>query len=525
MGRTFRAALIIAGAIILVALVAARLLGVLSATWFTPLNLGLIPIVALIVAIIFHRRSDLANAARTIDARAGSKELFLTAALIEQTPGAYREVVTEQAEARAGKVSAAKLLPFHWLPGLRDTAIVAAVLAAAYLWLPQLDPFKMDARRQETTKQQQRLEETRKITAVRKQELEAKSGVLTEQVDRALAKLDQTLKQAKPEERELNTKKLNEEAQDFSELWKKLATQLPKSASEQMEKAAQNFGDTKNQQEMKELINQLKQGDPKGLQQALEKMRQELKAIAEQPPGPEQKKQMEKLARDLAKMTDKLREQLGEKGVDDALKRALEQMDAAKLQELAKQGAEAAADSLQLSKDELARAAEMFKDMKNIEDAMKNLQAAKQLNEKGGLDGKDAEGAGAESMADYEKLYQKLLAERGDGPPGGQGNQPGQGRAGNQPGVGQGGTVGEDPTAKTNTKEEKAKTQTTAGKLLMQWKDEGVGDIGKRSADYEAAVRAVKEGVAEAIRNEQVPPGYHSAIQKYFDRLPTEQKK
>jgi hypothetical protein len=204
--------------------------------------------------------------------------------------------------------------------------------------------------------------------------------------------------------------------------------------------------------------------------------------------------------------------------VDEALKRALEQMDAAKMQDLAKQAAEAAGDSLQLSKEELERVAEMFKDMKNVEDAMKNLQAAKQLNEKGGLDGKDAKDAGAESQEDYEKLYQKLLAERGGG------QQVGRG-GGQNPQVGAGGTVGEDKTAKTNTKAEKAKTKTTAGALLMQWKDEGVGDIGQRTADYEAAVRAVKEGVAEAIRNEQVPPGYHSAIQKYFDRLPAQPRK
>jgi hypothetical protein len=82
--------------------------------------------------------------------------------------------------------------------------------------------------------------------------------------------------------------------------------------------------------------------------------------------------------------------------------------------------------------------------------------------------------------------------------------------------------MGEDPTAKTGLKDEKEKSQIGAGKLLMQWKDEGVGEVGNRSAEYQAAVRAIKDGVAEAIRNEQIPPGYHSAIQKYFDRLPAE---
>jgi hypothetical protein len=82
--------------------------------------------------------------------------------------------------------------------------------------------------------------------------------------------------------------------------------------------------------------------------------------------------------------------------------------------------------------------------------------------------------------------------------------------------------MGEDPNAKTAMKDEKEKSQLGAGKLLMQWKEEGVGEIGQRNADYQAAIRAVKEGAAEAIRNEQIPPGYHTAIQKYFDRLPAE---
>jgi hypothetical protein len=30
----------------------------------------------------------------------------------------------------------------------------------------------------------------------------------------------------------------------------------------------------------------------------------------------------------------------------------------------------------------------------------------------------------------------------------------------------------------------------------------------------------VKQGVSEAIQQEQVPPGYHEAIKKYFDTLP-----
>ena len=191
----------------------------------------------------------------------------------------------------------------------------------------------------------------------------------------------------------------------------------------------------------------------------------------------------------------------------------------AKNKDAAKDALQAAADSLNLTKEELEKLAENFKDANNLEDALKNLAKAKQLNEDGKLDGA---GAGdAKTMADYEKLYNDLIAQ-GQGQGDGQGQ--GQGKAGKNPGLGNGGTVGEDPNALTKTKDEKSKTKMGAGKLLMQWKEEGVGETGQKVEDYQDAVRAVKEGVAEAIRNERIPPGYHGAIQKYFDRLPEKGK-
>jgi hypothetical protein len=167
----------------------------------------------------------------------------------------------------------------------------------------------------------------------------------------------------------------------------------------------------------------------------------------------------------------------------------------------------------------------MFKDMQNLEDALKNLAAAKQLNDQGKLDGKEAQNAGANSPQDYQKLYDEMMrrlaeAGEGEGEGDGQGNKAGRGKAGKNPGIGKGGTLGEDESTKSGFKTEKATTQLGAGKLLMEWKEEGVGETGRKAGDYNDAVRAVKQGVAEAIRNERVPPGYHGAIQKYFDRLP-----
>jgi hypothetical protein len=518
-GRNLHLAALLLAAVVFLALLCARLLALLPSAWFTPVTLAAVPVVAVVVALLLTRRPAAAHVARTVDERAKTKELFLTAALIGQSPGEYRDIVVSQAEERAAELSAARLFPLRWLPGARNVVIALGALVAAMLWLPQLDPFKMQEKREEVTKQQARLAETKRITAIRKEELKEKGSALAEQVDAALAKLDKTLKEAKPQERDLNAKKLNEEAQDFSELWKKVAAQIPKDA---LDKAAQQFGDSQQRQTMRELLDKLKKGDAEGLRQAMEKLRQQMQEIAKKPDGAEKKEQLEKLAKELGQMASQLREQLGDKALNEALARAAEQMDLSKLAGLAKDALDAANQSLQLSQEELQRLAEMFKDAQNLEDALKNLAAAKQLNELGRLDGKDAQNAGAGSQQDYQKLYEDLMrrmAESGEG----QGQGPGQGgrgKSGPNPGIGQGGTVGEDDTTKTNFQKEKATTRLGAGKLLMEWKEQGVGDTGSKAGDYNDAVRAVKQGVAEAIRNERVPPGYHGAIQKYFDNLP-----
>ena len=524
-GRRLHFAALIFSALALVALLCARLLALLPNAWFTPLTLCAVPALALVTAAILMRRPAPAHVARALDERARSKELFLTATMIDQAPGEYRGIVLSQSEERAAQLDTVRLFPLRWLPGARNIALALTVLTAGALWLPTLDPFRMGEKRQAQTKQDARLAETKKITAIRREELKEKGGALTEQVDRALAKLDKTLKEMKPQERELNAKKLNEEAQDFSELWKKIAAQTPRDA---LDKAAQQFGDTQQRQAMKELLDKLKKGDPDALKQAMEKMRQQMDQIAKQPAGAEKSEQLEKLAKELGQVANQLREQLGDKALNEALARAAEQLGMAKKGGSSKDALDAANESLQLGEDELKQLAEMFKDAQDLEDALKNLAAAKQLNDLGKLDGKDAEDAGAQSQQDYQKLYDEAmrrLAEAGYGEGNGDGDgKDGRGKAGKNPGTGQGGTVGEDDSTKSDFKKEKDKAQLGAGKLLMEWKDEGVGDTGSKAGDYTEAVRAVKQGVSEAIRNERVPPGYHGAIQKYFDNLPEKKR-
>ena len=87
------------------------------------------------------------------------------------------------------------------------------------------------------------------------------------------------------------------------------------------------------------------------------------------------------------------------------------------------------------------------------------------------------------------------------------------------PGIGEGGKAPEKDDAKTDFKSERSRSAHTAGKILLQWKVKEVSEPGSVKENYQSQLDAVKRGVSEAILQEQVPPGYHEAIKRYFDSL------
>jgi hypothetical protein len=139
---------------------------------------------------------------------------------------------------------------------------------------------------------------------------------------------------------------------------------------------------------------------------------------------------------------------------------------------------------------------------------------ARRLAAAGKLDG--ADGKDGDSQEDYAALFAAKMAElqQQEDPNG----QPGGLNGG--PGPGDGAKRTEDDAAKTAFKSEKSKSMLADGKMLLQWQSKDVGETGERAEQFSAAVRGVKQGVSEALQAEQVPPGYHDAIKKYFDTLP-----
>lgn len=508
-GRWLRWGLLGAAVLFLGYLAASRLLGLMPDRFVNPALAGL-GAAALIFALVLIRRPAEQRVARLVDAKAGTKELFLSAVLTADGAGEFLPVVQSEAEQRAPEVNLAKALPFRWQPGVLQVLIACAIVAAALRWVPQLDPFRKVEQRQKSVQQQQKLQEARKLTALRAETLTEESKKQSQQMQQALARLDKTFKDAKPKAKDETLKQLADEQRELGELWRKVNNDQLKQA---LDKSAQSFGQM-NAKERNEWREQLQKGDLSGIQKELGELRKELSKLVGMPDSAEKRAKQEELAHKLSQFAEAMKDIVKSPNVDEALSRAMAQLDAAKLSELAQEASEDAMKSLDLSKQELEQLAKSMKDGKSLEEALKSLQMAKQLAAAGKLDG--ANGKDGMSAEDYAKLFAEKMAEL----TGQEGQGEGQGGPGQGGGIGNGAKRPEDDSVKTSFKSEKSPTMLTDGKMLLEWKTKEVGESGERAAEFRDAVRGVKQGVSEALQAEQVPPGYHDAIKKYFDTLP-----
>ena len=126
---------LVAATLFALLLLVSRLLGIIPDV-FAPAALLVVPAVAAIGGMIFHRRVSEVDAARVADEKAATKDLFLTSALIEKAPGEYKDIVLRDAEKKAADVAPEKVVPFQWVPPLRNSVAVLALLIVGILFLP-----------------------------------------------------------------------------------------------------------------------------------------------------------------------------------------------------------------------------------------------------------------------------------------------------------------------------------------------------------------------------------------------------
>lgn len=510
LGARFILLLFAAAGLYAAALLASRLLGILPPV-FAPWTVALVPAAAALGALATVRRPAARDAARRADLALKTDDLFLTAALTGDAADGYAPLVRKSAEERAAAADPRKVVPLGPGRGVRAAAAALALLLAGTAWLPQLDPFGRAEERKRADDRRRKLEETRKATAMRADLLKKQPDApKAKALEAELKNLQEAFRGMKPDKPEENLAKLQTFQKELGEEWRRLSEERLKDALQQAGPVQQfGGGDPKKAAEWRQ---QLKQGDLSGVKKELSDLAEEARKLAEKPPSAERDREARELQQKAKDLADFAAKELGIPSAT-ALRRALEQLEMSKTEGLRKEGCEGAAESMDLAGMELDDLERAMKDLQTLEKALQTLQMAKRLNGEGKLDG--AKGEGLEGIQDYAELYEKLLAqgEKGEGP--GMGKNPGQGK---------GGKAEEDDSKKSDFKTEKSSSPLTAGKILLEWKTRELSDPGKAKEAYLESVRDVKQGVSEAILQEQVPPGYHEAIRKYFDNLEEEAK-
>ncbi|MBI3863425.1 MAG: hypothetical protein HY290_16160 [Planctomycetia bacterium] len=489
-------------------LIISRLGGVWT-EWAVPVSLLAVPGVALVICGLWHRKPSRIDAARAIDQRHDAKDLFLTVALIEKTAGEYQALVANAAEERALKIQPVAVVPYQWTRRVARAVLVGGLVVAGVFILPQFDPFKRVEAAREVQNRRKDLEDTKKATETKiaKLQKDESEGPLSEETKKAIENLKTALNKMKPSEKSDNLKELVGQQKFLGDKWKKLSSEKLKELLSQ-NPDGQQFGSI-NKDKLEKWTKELQEGSTKSLQQELEEIKKDLEQLAKTD-DPVKKAELEKqIKKRMKELSEFASNKVNSKPLTAALQRAMKQMEMSKMEGMDKEAIEAAEKSLDLTKLELKEIAQSAKDLKALEEALKVVQMAKQVNDSEKLDGEQSEGT--QTMEEYAEFYAQLLAELGlsEGDGEGMGDQ----------GMGEGGIAPEDDSVKTDFKTEQSRSAVTAGKVLLSVKTKGISDKGDASKEYKSLIQKVKQGYSEAILQEQVPPGYHEGIKSYFDNL------
>lgn len=485
--------------------VTAQKLTGLWATQTTWILLAALPATFAALALALTQRPDLIDAARRIDAAYGTHDLFLNLVTLDRSVGAYQPLVVALAEQTVLQVDLRRAIPILVPPRLWRALLLLAVSVAVALAPVQLDPFGNVARAAAEKKQQEQVLQTLRDTQARARELKKKlaekDGEVSPEVQRAIDQLKQSLKAATPKQRNKNEAVLDERQREIGEQWREL---MRREAARFMAKndPAQQFGG-KDAEKLRKLTDQLRNGDPSGLQKELDQIKSELERLAKQTDPVKRSEQLQRLKKRLKQLERLASRSLQSKPLSAALQKALQQLDAARLEKLSDLARQAALESLDLAKLELENIAQTARDLKKLEEALQVLAAARRCNASGRLDGSQCENC--ITLADYAELYRMLTGKAGNGlgdPNGGGGDK--------EP---------EDDSVDTDFKTEVDKAAIRAGKILLSIKTQGLSDPGEARQAYRQQLQMVKQSASEAIELEDIPPGYRERVKRYFDSL------
>lgn len=517
-GRAFYRAFLVLCIVFAVALVSGRLSG-LAPGWFgqspsTWMMFASVPVLALLMSLLLHRRPTLPDAARMVDQSTGTKDLYLTLALLNRSAGEYQPLVLRSAEQKAEGIAAERVLPFFWKRRYWHALWVPAVVAVAVVFLPQLDPFGKVAKANLQVKRHEVLADARKATELRLVEVRRKLEEHEESnpADEAIDELKLAFNKMVPTRKEDNQKVLMGEQKEIGKLWRQMSAERLKDLMSESTMGDQQFGGNE-EERLTKWTQELQQGNAGGVQKELEDMKQSLQKLAQTKDPAQRAELMQQLKEKLETLDDLARDKLNSQELASALERAMQQLELSDQKDLSQEALESAMQSLELADAELQDLEQAVKDLKDLEQALKTIQQAKKVNESEKLDGEKT--GECKTLEDYERYYAGLLkdgdseelAEKADG----MGNR----------GIGKGGEAPEDDSVETGFQAEQSKSAVVAGKMLLSMQQKGEAERGEVVRDYKSLVQSVKQGAMQALNTEQIPPGYHDGIKNYFDSLET----
>ncbi|MCG8583996.1 MAG: hypothetical protein MI757_04705, partial [Pirellulales bacterium] len=472
---------LIVAAVYLAALVVIRLTGFLPGLSFAPWSVAIVIILPTMILLVFRPKPDRVDAARAIDERRKSKDLFLTAALMDRAAGEFQPLVAEQVEKEAARTQPAQVVPFSWSQRAFTAIAVIALLACGSFWIPQLDPFGRvaDAQEEQTLKTElanQKRAAALRVAALREDKPEEE---LSPNVSKELEKLKLALQKMKPKERDQNRKKLAQRQKSLGQKWRGTSAEALKQQASS-NRSGQSFGGQQ-KETLRRWQRELEQGSTESISQQISEAKDRLRRLQKEAEPEEREKLAKQLKNTLQDLEDFARNQTGSKPLAAALEQALNQLDASGIEGLSADALEGLQQSLDLSQLELEQLAQSARDLKKLEQALKLVQQAKKLNSQDLLDGESA--AQCKTLEDYEKMFQEMLAQtEGEGEglaqlgEGAAGKGDGAGLGGE--GIGRGGKAEEDDSEETQFRTEQATSAITAGKILLSLKSKGVGESG-----------------------------------------------
>ncbi len=519
LGRSFYSWGMVSVGLGLSAIAIVRLFGLLTPSQQRLEWLAAIPLLTVVLALVFHRRVEKTSAARALDTYGQTRDLFLTFATLGSSAGDYQPLVEQAADRAASRIKPTEVVPFQFGRPLSVALVSVSALILATAFLPQFDPFgKVEA----AVKEQEKKEEIvaiRKAARARKEQLQKDAKIAEESsgdIDKQIESLKSSFREMKPQEKQANSKVLQNHAKALNEQWKMVSNEdLRKMLSEQVEN--QNFGGERGKK-LNDWLKDLQDGKSEALKNEIEQAKDTMEAMMEAKTPEDREKLATQLKRQLQDIKKFSSDKANSRELANALEKALKSLEAAQKSgekgessEMSEEAKEALQESLELAKAELDEMARNASDMKKLEEALKTLQQAEKLNQNGQMDGEQCEGC--KTLAEYSQMLKEMRAN----------GQMGDGEGMGEKGFGKGGEAQEDNSDPEGYKDEKSKSQIKAGKLLMSIKSREYAS--EKDFDpnelrqYENSVQEIKSGVQAAIEGEQVPPGYVDGIKAYFDKL------